>query len=71
MEELPKHKFTINLLKLSSSDDFETALTEWELVFKDCKKDKQMQCICQHVIKYGYFFLQQANQIYNLCRINM
>ena len=30
MGEVPKHKFTINLLKLSSSDDFEKALTEWE-----------------------------------------
>ena len=35
MEDFPKHKLGINLLKLSVSDDFETALTEWELIFKE------------------------------------
>ena len=56
MEELPKHKLTINLLKLSYSDDFENALTEWELIFKEAKKDKKIQCICQPVIRHAYFF---------------
>ena len=53
MGDFPKHKLTINLLKLSYSDDFENALTEWELIFKETKRDKKMQCICQRVIKHG------------------
>ena len=63
MEGFPKHKLTINLLKLSVSDDFETALTEWELIFKEAKKDKQTLCICQRVIKNVYFlYNKQTNK---------
>ena len=57
MEELPNHKLITNLLKLSSSDDFEKALAEWELIFNESKKDKQTQCICQRVIKHAYFYI--------------
>ena len=62
MGEFPKHKLTINLLKLSYSDDFENAVTEWELIFKEAKKDKKIQCICQRVIRHAYFFYNKQTK---------
>ena len=59
---MEKHKFVINFLKLSVSDEFESALDEWELFLEETNKEKKIQCICQRVIQNIYFFYNKQSK---------
>lgn len=45
------YKFDINLLKLSKSNDLQTAKKEWYEIYREHRPEKTGLCICQHTLK--------------------